>query len=151
MAVVSPVKGGEKLEAYLKKLADKVSNPGTLRVGFLEGATYPDGTPVAMVAAIQNFGAPNAGIPARPFFSKMVNEKSPEWGGKLAKVLEQADWDGGKALALMGEGIAGQLRQSIVDTNAPELSPDTIARKGSDKPLVDTGHMLASVDKEVTR
>jgi hypothetical protein len=149
MAEVKPVKGGDRLDAYLAKLAKKVARKGHVRVGFLEGATYPDGAPVAEIAAIQNFGAPAAGIPPRPFFSNMVNREAGGWGVKMAQVLKRAEYDGEKALALMGQGIAGQLRQSIVDTNDPPLKPETARRKGFDKPLVDTGHMLASVDSEV--
>lgn len=118
--------GGKGLEHYLKTLAEKVTNPGTLRVGFLEDATYPDGTLVAMVAAIQEFGAPAAGIPPRPFFRYMILNESPTWGEKLANLLDTHGYDARKALALMGEGIAGQLRQSIIDTVAPPLSPITL-------------------------
>lgn len=153
MAEVKPIKGGDRLDAYLAKLAKKVANGGAVRVGFLEGATYPDGTPVAEIAAIQNYGAPAANIPARPFFTRMVNVESGGWGAKLARILEKNDYDGDKSLALMGQGIAGQLRQAIVDMNDPPLKPETIRRKGGTetaaKPLVDTGHMLASVDSEV--
>ena len=52
--------GGEKLDAYLQKIADNLQtingNP-SVTVGFLEGAFYPDGTSIAMVAAVQEFGA----------------------------------------------------------------------------------------------
>jgi hypothetical protein len=149
MAEVKPVKGGERLDAYLANLAKKLARNGTVRVGFLENATYPDGTSVATIAAIQNFGAPMAGIPPRPFFSGMVNREAGGWGVKMAQVLKRVDDDAEKALALMGQGIAGQLRQAIVDTKDPPLKPETIRRKGFDKPLVDTGHLLASVDSEV--
>jgi hypothetical protein len=37
----SAVKGGTKLGRYLDKTLDGIENAGTLRVGFLEGATYP--------------------------------------------------------------------------------------------------------------
>ena len=49
----------------------------------------------------------------------------------------------------MGLGIKGQLQQSIIETNAPPLAESTVARKGFEKPLVDTSHMLNSVDFEV--
>jgi hypothetical protein len=52
--------GGDKLQAYLAKIAGNVAPSGvgpTVRVGFLEGKIYPDGTPVAYIAAIQEFGA----------------------------------------------------------------------------------------------
>jgi hypothetical protein len=48
--------GGEKLAAKLKEIVDRLNKPNTLKVGFFEGAKYPDGTSVAMVAAIQNYG-----------------------------------------------------------------------------------------------
>jgi hypothetical protein len=146
---MATISGGKKLEAALRDLARKVSSGGTLRVGFLEGATYPDGKPVAMIAAIQEFGAPKAGIPPRPFFRNMIDAKSPEWPKAIAGLLKSNGMDSHKALQLAGEAIAGQLRQSIVDTNEPPLKPATIRRKGSEKPLVDTGHMLNSVDYEI--
>lgn len=177
---MAELKGGERLEAALNELARKVERAGTVRVGFLEGATYPDGTSVAMVAATQNFGAPARGIPPRPFFTNMVKDKSPRWAEQLAGLLEANDWDVDRALNQMGAGIAGQLRQAIVDTNAPPLSAITLmlrqmkyedpelivtgatvgeaARRvaagesyadAPTKPLVDSSHMLQSVDYEV--
>lgn len=147
---VVAVSGGDRLQAKLKEIADRVSTSETLRVGFLENATYQDGTPVAMVAAIQEFGAPAKNIPSRPFFRSMLAAKSPEWGATLAKMLRAHDYDATASLSLMGDGIKGQLKQSIVDTNTPPLAPATVAAKGSAKPLVDTGHMLNSVDYEVS-
>lgn len=146
---MATIKGGTKLEAALKALADKVAKPATLRVGFLEKATYPDGKPVAMIAAIQDYGAPKAGIPPRPFFRNMVAAKSKEWPAAIAALLKANAMDAVKTLKLTGDAIAGQLRQSIIDTNDPPLAPATIARKGHSKPLIDTGHMWQSVDYEV--
>lgn len=143
------IRGGDKLERALIEMARKVAVPATLRVGFLENAKYPDGTPVAMIAAIQNYGAPKVGIPPRPFFSNMVAEKSPEWPAAIAALLKANDLDAVKTLDQTGAAIEGQLRQSIVDTNEPPLAQSTIRRKGHDKPLVATGHLLNSVDHEV--
>lgn len=143
------ISGGDKFEKVLAEIAHKIGPAARLRVGFLEGATYPDGKPVGMIAAIQDFGAPGAGIPPRPFFRNMIAAKSPEWPAAIAGLLKQTDYDVARALKLAGEGIAGQLRQSIIDTNTPPLAESTIRRKGFSKPLVDTGHMLNSVDYEV--
>ena len=82
---MATMQGGKDLEAKLRALAQKVASPATLRVGFLEGATYPDGKPVAMIAAIQDFGAPRAGIPPRPFFRNMIAAKKGEWPGAIAR------------------------------------------------------------------
>jgi hypothetical protein len=143
------MRGGERLEAALRDLAERIGVPATLRVGFLSNSTYPDGTPVAMVAAIQDFGAPRAGIPPRPFFRNMIKDKSPEWPKAIAGLLKDNGYDAEAALKLAGAAIAGQLRQSIRDTNSPPLAPATIRRKGSSKALIDSGHMLNSVDYEV--
>jgi hypothetical protein len=147
---MAKISGGEKLEARLKELAEKVSNPGTLRVGFLEGSTYPDGTSVPMVAAIHNFGAPGAGIPPRPFFSNVVAKGRRTWGAALVTLLEQNNYDAKKSLRMMGEGIKGEIQKEITNGSFAPLKPATVRRKGFDKPLVDTGHMLNSVDYEVT-
>lgn len=175
VATVKPVAGGERLEAYLSNLARKLGKGGTVRVGFLENATYPDGTSVAMVAAINNYGAPAAGIPPRPFFTNMVNREAGGWGVDMAKALKATGDDVPKALALMGERIAGKLREAIVDTNDPPNSPvtnllkqrfpqggqtfDDVLQARADvaagaqapagKPLVQSGVMLAAVDYEV--
>jgi hypothetical protein len=135
-------KGGGKLKAKLQEIASRTGKAKSLKVGFMSDADYPDGTKVAMVAAIQNFGAPAAGIPPRPFFSNMVKAKSPRWGESLGNMLERTDFDGEKALNLMGEGIKGQLQRSINETNEPALSPVTVAKKGFDKALIDTANMI---------
>lgn len=151
------------MAAKLEELRQKVANPQTLRVGFLENATYPDGKPVAMIAAIQNYGAPGAGIPPRPFFSNMVRDKQAGWGPALATNLLATDYDVTTSFARVGEGIAGQLRASIIDMNSPPLAASTLRKRGykggpynpndkktfGAKPLVDTGHMLGSVDYDV--
>lgn len=141
--------GGQVLEQKLEDLARNLRSGATVSVGFLDNATYPDGTSVALVAAVQDFGSLSQGIPPRPFFRNMVQAESPGWPNALAKLLVANNYDANLALGQMGAGIAGQLRQSIVNTNSPPLAPATIARKGHAKPLVDTGHMLQSVDFEV--
>jgi hypothetical protein len=146
---MAKISGGERLEAKLAELTRKVEKTGTLRVGFLEGATDPDGTSVPMKAAILDFGAPSRNIPPRPFFRNMVAEKSDSWGDAMEQNLVQTNFDVDMTLNRMGEGIKGQLQQSIKETNSPPLAASTIARKGFDKPLIDTGNMFNSVDYEV--
>jgi hypothetical protein len=160
------IHGGDKLRNALVKLTRNVSNGATLHVGFLSGATYPvrssrgrkgrkrgasKSAPisVAMVAAIQEFGAPSRNIPPRPFFRNMVKNKSKEWPGAIAKLLKANNYDAKRTLELAGQAIAGQLRQSIKDISSPPLKPATVRRKGHAKLLVDSGVMLASIDYEV--
>jgi len=146
---MATISGGDKLANALAKISRGVSQPATLRVGFLAKSTYPNGTPVAMIAAIQNFGAPSRGIPPRPFFSNMVKSKRGEWPKAISGLLKDNDYDAVKALDVAGAAIGGQLRQSIIDTNEPPLAPSTIKRKGHSKPLIDSAMMINSIDHEV--
>ena len=141
--------GGDKLQAALEKIAEQAGKAKSVSIGFMAGATYPDGTPVAMVAAIQNYGAPAANIPPRPFFSNMVKDKSSNWGASLGNVLQANNYDADIALKAMGQGIGDQLQDSIRETNSPELAASTVKSKGFDKPLIDTGHMLNSVQSAI--
>ncbi|KPA87292.1 hypothetical protein PF66_06202 [Pseudomonas asplenii] len=187
----SSFSGGEALQRYLAGIAESISSGTGLKVGFLEGSTYPDGTSVPMVAAVNEFGgtidmpertqtlyfrmnertgdvshrfvraqrsnfaqevvvpAHQVTIAARPFFRNMIAEKSPKWGDDFGKILKANDYDAEASLALMGERIKGQLQKSIIDLKDPPNRPSTLKQKAGTNPLVDTGHMLDSVDYEV--
>jgi hypothetical protein len=136
----------QRVTAKLQEIAKSMGG-GAVQVGFLEGATYPDGTPVAAVAYFNEFGTSKA--PPRPFFRGMVAEESPTWPGKMAALAKATNYDGAKVLALMGEDIDGALKQSINDFTDPPNAPATIKSKGFNKPLIDTGHMLSSTGYKV--
>lgn len=113
------------VERKLKEIAAKMS--GQVDVGFLEGATYPDGTPVATVAFWNEYG--HGGpfpSPPRPYFRTMIAKEKPTWGGKVAGLAKATGADGPKILAVMGEDIDGALKESIIDLVAPALSPTTL-------------------------
>lgn len=145
----SGISGGNLLKAKLEEIAKASTSARSVKIGFLAGATYPNGTSVAMIAAIQDFGAPSVGIPPRPFFRNMIAAKRPEWPAAMGALLKANNYNAAKTLDQTGFAIAGQLRQSIQQTNAPPLAKSTIRRKGFDKPLIDTGHLFNSVDHEV--
>lgn len=173
----------ENVNRVLKDIARKMGG-GQVKIGFLEGSTYPDGTPVAAVAYWNEFGHKGRfPSPPRPFFRKMISLNSKTWPVKMAALAKAYDFDGKKVLELMGQEITGELRQSIIDTNEPALSETTLvlrhrfwghmeditikdvlsaqqtaaagdgdmASGTQAKPLVVTGHMLASVSYEVNR
>jgi hypothetical protein len=146
---MATIRGGEKLEAALKEISKRVNKKALLRVGFLEGATYPDGQSVAEVAVFNEYGVPSHNQPPRPFFRNMIAAKEHEWAPALGMALTANDYDVDKSLDLLGVGIEGQLRASIVELTSPPLAPSTVARKGKSKPLIDTGHMLNSVDHDI--
>jgi hypothetical protein len=120
------ITGGSKMEKALAKIAAKVEKGPHVRVGFLEKAKYPDDTPVAMVAAIQEFGAPRVGIPPRPFMRPMIAAHKSEWGPNVGKYMKATGNDVEKSLRGVGMVIAGDLAQAIKDVNAPPLSKTTL-------------------------
>ncbi|MFA7254386.1 MAG: hypothetical protein WC107_07625 [Patescibacteria group bacterium] len=140
------LQGADGVAKALEEIAKRMGG-GEVAVGFMEGATYPDGTPVAAVAFWNEFGT--TGTPARPFFRQMIAAESPTWAGKMAKLAKATNYDGDKVLALMGEDVGGALRQSINDFQTPELAESTKAAKGFAKPLIDTSHMINSICYQV--
>lgn len=141
--------GGDKLAKALADISAKVKTAAEVDVGFLEGATYPDGTSVPLVAAVQEFGAPSRGIPPRPFFRDMIKDKSPEWPDAIGNLLVANRYDTKKTLGQAGVAIEGQLKEAITKFDGVPLKPATIARKGFDKQLIDSGVMLRSVSSVV--
>ena len=117
---MAEIKGGNKFQAVLQDMAGKLASAETVKIGFLASATYPDGTPVALVAAFNEFGTSRA--PPRPFFRNMIAAKRAEWAPAIAALLEANDYDAARTLELTGQAVAGQLRQSIVETNSPPNS-----------------------------
>lgn len=140
--------GGDKLDRALAEMARQVNKPASLKVGFLAGAPYPDGTSVPLVASLNEFGTSRQ--PARPFFRNMIAQRSPAWPAAVAANLKANNYDAERSLDDLGEAIKGQLQQAIRDFNGVPLAPSTIARKGFDKQLIDQAVMINAVDFEVT-
>lgn len=134
--------GGEKLKAAIRKGKAAASIEG-VEVGFFPADTYPgQGTPVAEIADINEFGR---GVPERPFFRRAVRNSEED-----VRELVRANIDGvsGKpnlALAeMVGETVKSAVQREITALQDPPNAPSTIARKGSSNPLIDEGHMRAS-------
>ncbi len=127
------------------------------KTGWFETAKYADGTPVAYVATVQEYGSPEGGIPPRPTLRPTAADKGRQGGewSDLVRDGARAALDGRIAPAVVLEHLtlkaAGDVAKSISALMAPPLSPQTIARKGFSKPLVETGQMLQSVTGVVER
>lgn len=127
---MATVTGGNKLSQRLTEMANALGSGAAVDVGFLENATYPDGKPVAMIAAIQEFGAPSRNIPPRPFFRTMIAAHAKEWPKLIAKQLPVNGYKVQPTLAQLGTEVQGELQQSIRDLTSPALSPITVMLRG---------------------
>lgn len=131
------------LASALKKYSEMNAS---VRVGVLENATYPDGTPVAMVAFWNEYGTKTS--PVRAFFRTTVSDQKKNWVLSVQNLMKMHD-DPKKVMGLMGEHMRGQIVQSINTWTDPPNAPYTVKMKGFNKPLVDQGIMMRSISFEV--
>lgn len=138
---------GEQFYRMLAELADK-----EVRIGFQHGeASEDDGTDICDIAAWNELGTEH--IPSRPFLRKSVDENE----GKINQFLQaeaRSLASGKTAETLLNE--IGNFQKSLVQEKITEGSfapnaESTIRRKGSSKPLIDTGRMRQSVNYVIKR
>lgn len=120
------VRGGDGILKELERIAVNARS-ARVKMGYLATERYPDGTPVAQVAFWQEFGTPGARfpIPPRPTFRTMITKHKGEWGAQLADQLEHGK-NSHEALAIMGEVMADELKESVQTADVKELSPVTL-------------------------
>ncbi len=147
-------KGARALAARVHRVAGS-----RVRVGVLNDAPKEEGEGAAggdrsllEVALIHEFGAPEAGIPQRSFIRAGVDENLPEIRRvqhALAVQVFRGAVELPVALDRLGAKVAALLQNRISRGLAPPNADSTIAKKGSSKPLVDTGQLKASIAWEV--
>nr|DAQ61395.1 MAG TPA: virion morphogenesis protein [Caudoviricetes sp.] len=141
------MRGGDKFRRRLAGLASQSSGSLKVRVGIFESAKYEDGTPVAAVAFWNEYGTAN--IPPRPFFRNTVAAHKDEWPHQAAAILQANGGDMRQTLALLGEGVKGQIVETIQNFKQPANAPATVRKKGFDKPLIDRGTLWRSIGSEI--
>lgn len=132
---------GKKYMAALKQLQQV-----EIHVGFQSGESpYEGGADLVDIAAFNEYGTSD--IPARPFMRQSWENHEED----LKRVCQQANniiARGGsveEACRVIGVAGVGLIQQEIVDGSFEPNAPSTIAKKGSARPLIDTGHMRQSV------
>ncbi len=134
----------------LRRLGDRAAALGRERVliGIPAGAVEPDGTSSAQVGAWMEYGVPSRGIPERPWLSTGIRNGMPYFKKVNTASLRRV-MDGTAtvqiALDTLGVAAVAEVKHGIVVGPWAPNAPATVARKGSDKPLVDTTAMLNSV------
>lgn len=141
------------------ELANTANFFGSRKVmaGFLDNAKYSDGTSVASVAAQNEFGNPAKNIPSRPFFRNAIKANKQKWVETAGRLIESAitgEISESQALEQLGSMIKGDIQESILDGDFESLKKSTLVARQSrkrtagvaNKPLIDTGHMMRSVD-----
>lgn len=143
--------GKQQVEEALKALAKKLEGATRVLVGVPRGAgVYEDGLTIATVAAVNNFGSADGVIPPRPFLAPAIEKGAPVYQ-RLAEVMIPKVLRGEMEMTMLLEQMGGlaqdHVKQEIIDFHTPGNAKSTIAKKGADNPLIDTGNagLLGSI------
>ena len=132
----------------IMKNLEKLKGKPHVVIGILGEAS--DDFNLAKLAALHEFGNPDNNLAARSFL-RATHDKHLKANrallSKLKSKLLKTDPD--KILKKLGEVLSKQVVEAMNNGIGPELRPETIRRKKSSKPLIDTGHLKGSVTWEV--
>lgn len=138
---------GRRFQQMLRDLAKL-----EVRIGFQQGdATEEDGTDICDVAAWNELGTVN--MPARPFLRRSVDDNE----GRINSFLQSKKRDlingrsGEQILKEIGIFQKDLIQEKISSGDFAPNAPSTARKKGSSKPLIDTGRMRQSVNYVIKR
>jgi phage gpG-like protein len=101
------------------------------------------------LAVIHEFGVPQKRIPSRPFLRSTFDAKRDDWRRLLERMAPQVlrgKLSVEQALGLLGQRASADVKRRITTgSNFVPNAPITIARKGSSRPLIDTGRLMNSI------
>jgi hypothetical protein len=154
--LVALQQSGEGFATLAKRAAELKRLNLVAKVGVMSEETHErtSGLSVAQLAAIHEFGAPRANIPERSYIRSTYHAEQDALR-QMARTLVQrvlmGKMEAEQALNLLGMKLANAIKRAITtgDGIPPPLSPDTIRRKGSSRPLVDTGRLLGAITWKV--
>lgn len=165
-AVTDKDNGYNELVAFFDALEDEPEGAGVyvgIRQG--KGAEHDADSDVTLAeyATENEFGT--AKIPERSFLRSTMDEQAEKYQGMIAQaVTTTIDNARGStsvvrgfvglggfrtALERLGVVAVGDVKRKIVTGPFTPNSPVTIARKGSSRPLIDTGRLRNSIESEV--
>lgn len=132
---------GKKFKKMLKELAEL-----EVRIGFQSGEASEKGVDICDIAAFNELGTVD--IPSRPFLRKSVDENQDKinaflQGSKQDLLSGKSAEDILKEIGIFQKDL---VQEKITEGSFEPNSPATIKKKGSDKPLIDTGRLRQSVN-----
>lgn len=132
---------GKKFEKLLKELGQL-----EVRIGIQQGETSKDGVDLVDIAMFNELGTVH--IPSRPFLRDSVDANGDQINHFLQSMKKELLRGGSAEDVLKKIGVfqKGLVQEQIVKGDFAPNSEETVQRKGSDTPLVDTGRMRQSVN-----
>ena len=143
--------GGDKIKALFQNAGK--GGVKSVDVGVFAGSKYQDGTPVALVATVNEFGSEDGVIPERPAF-RNANKSNED---NLVKIIKNNVDPETMVIDPVTAGKVGvahesAVKKSIVDLKDPPNAPSTLKAKAPKaNPLVNTGMYVRSITHEVNK
>lgn len=110
------------------------------------------GMRLAQIAAIMEFGTKDGRVPERAALRSMLAQNRDAIKKLCAKLILQivgGKMDQKKALGVLGQFLVDKTRATIAQGLPPPNAASTVRRKGSNKPLIDTGQLIGAVEYEI--
>lgn len=117
-----------------------------------KGKIEESGLDILTVAVWNEFGTSR--IPARPFISQTWEkgrDKIMKFTQQVVKQVIDGKADVKTATNMLGTKVKSMIQSTIRNGEFVPNAPSTVKKKGSDKPLIDTGTMRQSVTYEVRK
>jgi|SRR6185436_15868619 len=136
----------------LMKVAKELNRPRSMSVGVHPSANGQgrNGVSVVDYASYNEFGT--RFIPERSFLRAWFDEAKPRLDDLITQVTRDA-LEGKRpyeqGLKRLGVQCVGEIQERIASNIPPPDKPHTIARKGSDTTLIDTGVLRSSITFEI--
>jgi hypothetical protein len=138
-------------DAFLKNMIKKAVVHVGVQGSKADSQHGKSGLTVADVASFHEFGLGNN--PKRSFIADTFDEKQAQLQKQLnraaARIRKTKGLRARQELEKLGLFFQGLIQERIAEGIDPPLNPATIKRKGSSKPLIDTGQLRSSITYEV--
>ena len=124
----------------------KTARSSYVKIGVPDTPHEPDGTAMDVIGAAHEFG--DAHVPQRSYLRAWAEENAGPAQDKMQAAFEKHEDDPQSALEEFAQWAIAGIKQRIRDNIAPELSEQTIKRKGHDIALIDTEQLINSIMAE---
>lgn len=136
--------------SLLRTMETVAQSDNTVKAGVLEASAARTGSELTNIeiALIQEFGSPTQGIPERSFVRAAMEANRGEYMAMLrrfAPQLYQQTITVEQVLKALGARMVADMKGRITAGDLPPDALETVAEKGSARPLIDTRQLLNSI------
>ncbi len=141
--------GAQRVKNSIRKAVSRMRPSAHVTVGIHEEeGQHSNGISNAQLGAAHHFGVGN--LPARPWLDVGVNQGFKKYSEAVSQTL-QGGGSYEQALDAAGALAAAEAQVYLTDLDSPPNTQQTVDRKGSSNPLIDSGQLRSSVGHKVQK